>query len=135
MEGLNFKQVFALLLQLAFLILLNQIGFWIAKVLHLPVPGNVIGMILLFLLLLSGVIKLEWIEMASGILIRNMSFFFVPISVGLMTLGYVFITDGIGIMIVLVFSAVIGIVMTGTSFKVIANRKVRAQPDGTHHHM
>lgn len=133
MEGLNVKKVFVLLLQVAFLLLLNQFGYWIANVFHLPVPGNVIGMILLFLLLLTGVIKLEWVEMASGILIRNMSFFFVPISVGLMTLGTVFKTDGIGIMIVLIISAVIGIVLTGSSFQAVANRKARVQADGTHH--
>lgn len=121
------------MLQLAFLLLLNQFGYWIANVFHLPVPGNVIGMILLFLLLLTGVIKLEWVEMASGILIRNMSFFFIPISVGLMTLGSVFIVDGFGIMIVLIISAVIGIVLTGSTFQAIANRKASVQADGTHH--
>ena len=75
------------LLQLALLVIVSEIGQWLAAFLRLPIPGNVTGMILLFLLLMTGIIKLEWIEISSNFLIRHLSFFFIPFAVGLMNLG------------------------------------------------
>ena len=34
-------------------------GELVSKLLHLPIPGNIIGMILLFLLLTSNIVKLK----------------------------------------------------------------------------
>ncbi len=52
---------------------------------HLPIPGAVIGLILLFLALQAGVIKVEMIEDVCEFLLSNMSFLFIPAGVGLMT--------------------------------------------------
>lgn len=37
-------------------------GELVSKLLHLPIPGNIIGMILLFLLLTSNIVKVEKVE-------------------------------------------------------------------------
>jgi holin-like protein len=63
------------------------IAFYLAGValeawLRLPLPANVTGMILLALALFSGIVKLEWIEKQSGLLLRHMGLFFVPAIVG-----------------------------------------------------
>ncbi len=75
------------------LLLLNKVGYVIVEFFHLPIPGNVMGMLLLFLLLITGFIRLEWVDTASSLLIKHLSFFFIPISVGLMTMGAVFMKD------------------------------------------
>ncbi|ASJ20950.1 CidA/LrgA family protein [Brachyspira hampsonii] len=49
-----------------------------SKTLRLPIPGNVIGMILLFVLLALGIIKENHIDEASDLLIANMSMLFIP---------------------------------------------------------
>lgn len=57
------------------------------EVLHvvtrLPVPGNVFGMIILFLLLYFKVIKKQQIRRVSRFLIGNMAFFFIPSGVAI----------------------------------------------------
>jgi len=46
-------------------------------------PASILGMILLTTLLLSGMLKLEWVTPASDLLVRWMSLLFLPIGVGL----------------------------------------------------
>ncbi|MDQ7864416.1 CidA/LrgA family protein [Peribacillus frigoritolerans] len=46
-------------MQLIFLLIICKLGYYLANLLHLPIPGNVIGMILLFGLLQTKVIKVE----------------------------------------------------------------------------
>ena len=51
----------------------------------LPIPGTVLGLILLFLALALGIVKTEMIEDICEVLISHMSFLFIPAGVGLMT--------------------------------------------------
>jgi holin-like protein len=52
--------------------------------LHLPVPGTILGLLLLFAGLQTGLIKTEMIEETCEFLLAHMPFFFVPAAVGLM---------------------------------------------------
>lgn len=63
------------------LLLLGEI---ISAVFKLPIPGSIIGMILLTVLLHFKVIKAENVRRFSELLIDNMAFLFVPPGVGLM---------------------------------------------------
>ncbi|MFV0560686.1 MAG: CidA/LrgA family protein [Enterococcus sp.] len=51
---------------------------------HLPVPGSIIGIILMFLALESGVLKEKSIEGTSNFLLNNLTILFVPAGVGLL---------------------------------------------------
>ncbi|MCS7012462.1 MAG: CidA/LrgA family protein [Chloroherpetonaceae bacterium] len=68
----------------AILFLLLLAGEIISRTLGLPIPGSIIGLLLLLLSLSVGAVKLEWIKPASDVLLRNLSLFFVPPGVGLM---------------------------------------------------
>ena len=57
---------------------------------HLPIPGSVLGMIILFTLLSTGIIKEQWLAMVAPPLLKHLSFFFIPIAVGLMEWGDLF---------------------------------------------
>ncbi len=61
------------------------LGVVLQSVLSLPIPGTVLGLIILFLGLYSGIIKVEMIEDMCEILISHMSFLFIPAGVGLIT--------------------------------------------------
>lgn len=52
---------------------------------NVPIPGNLIGMIILFILLCTHVIRLEQISTISYFLLGHMPFFFIPAGVALMT--------------------------------------------------
>lgn len=117
------KYIFIFILQLFILWLINELGSLIVQWLHLPIPGNVFGMILLFILLVTGVFKLEWVNEASSFLIKHLVFFFIPITVGMMTLGTIFLQNGLSLMIILIVSAVIGMVVTSGMAQLLGKKR------------
>ena len=100
-------------LQLAGLWTLNFAGFWVVEKTRLPIPGNLVGMLTLFVLLTAGVVKIGWFELTGSFLIKHLAFFFVPITVGLMNAGPLLLEHGLGIILVLTISATIGILLAG----------------------
>lgn len=63
------------------------LGEGIAEMLRLPVPGNVLGMLLLTGLLRVGIVRLEHVKPAADVLLHNLAFLFVPAGVGLLVYG------------------------------------------------
>lgn len=60
------------------------LGELISSLFHIPIPGSVIGMILLLGVLFSGLIKLEWIEKMAAFQIKHLTLLFVPLVIGLL---------------------------------------------------
>lgn len=71
----------------AFLILFLFLGLGelINYFVEIPVPGNILGMILIFVALKVKLIKLEWVKPASDTLLNYLVLFFIPFGVGLMS--------------------------------------------------
>ncbi|WP_070967813.1 CidA/LrgA family protein [Vibrio sonorensis] len=67
---------------LIFLCLLAGIN--IQALLGTAIPGSIIGMLILFGLLASGLVPSQWVQLGANTFIRYMVLLFVPISVGLM---------------------------------------------------
>ncbi|ROQ24978.1 holin-like protein [Gallaecimonas pentaromativorans] len=59
-------------------------GKGLVALLPVPIPGSIIGMLLLFLLLSSKLVKADWVMPFSAPLIRHMTLLFIPAGVGLM---------------------------------------------------
>lgn len=127
------KKTIIVISQLVFLWLLNELGYFLVETFHLPIPGNVLGMVLLFVLLLTGVVKLNWVEAASSILIKHLAFFFIPIAVGLMTFGALFLTSGLSLLIVVIGSIVVGMYVTGIVSQSLVKKKRGAEDGRTRH--
>ena len=70
------KQV--LLKQFSIILSIYFLGELIQKTSGLPIPGNVIGMLILFVGLYTGIIKLKMIDKISDFLLENLAFFFLP---------------------------------------------------------
>lgn len=62
-------------------------GTAISAILPFRFPDSIIGMLLLFLLLNLQIVKLQWVEMGAGVLLKHMALLFIPVAVGL--LGYI----------------------------------------------
>ena len=73
---------YALSIGLIFLCLI--IGQQIQQLFNTAIPSSIIGMLLLFSLLASGLVPSHWVKQGASVLIRYMVLLFVPISVGLM---------------------------------------------------
>jgi holin-like protein len=127
------KKTLIIVIQLFFLWLINEVGYFLVGAFNLPLPGNVLGLVILFVLLLTGVIPLKWVEEASTFLIKHLAFFFIPIAVGLMNFGPLFLQNGISLLIVIIGSAAIGIYVTGAISQRLAEKKVGAANDRSRH--
>ena len=127
------KKTVIIVIQLVFLWFLNELGYFLVETLNLPLPGNVLGMVILFVLLMTGVVSLKWVEVASSFLIKHLAFFFIPIAVGLMNFGLLFLQNGFSLLIVIVGSAAIGIYVTGAVSQTLTDKKVGAANDRSRH--
>jgi len=79
----------------------------------IPIPGGVLGLLLFYLGLASGVVRLGWVEKAASLLLRHMVLLFVPLTVGLMEMGQVISRQAVAIVASLLVSWVAVLLTTG----------------------
>jgi holin-like protein len=75
------KPALTFLAGLALLVLLNYLGEWLVHVAHAPVPGSVVGMLILTVLLETGVVPIEPVRPAADLLVRHLALLYVPAGV------------------------------------------------------
>ena len=73
-----------LYVQFMIILIFSFIGEAISNLLNLPVPGSIIGLVLLFLALEFKVIRLRHIDVVGNFLLNNMTILFLPAAVGIM---------------------------------------------------
>jgi len=76
-----------ILLQLALILGICYIGDLIHEYTGVPIPGNILGMLILLLLLCLKIVKLEQIREISDFFLKRLAFFFLPPAIGLMLVG------------------------------------------------
>ncbi|MDQ0089763.1 holin-like protein [Paenibacillus anaericanus] len=97
----------------------------ISQLLHLPIPGSILGIIVIFTLLKTNLIKLAWIEQGANWLLAELLLFFIPSAVGVMKYIPMLESDGVRILIVVVSSTLIVMISSGLIAVRIAKRKER----------
>ena len=106
------------------------IGELISKGLSLPIPGNILGMLILLILLCSKIIKVEKVETVSNFFLDHLAFFFIPAGVGLIT-SFDSIKDSLILIILLCISTTsIVIVVTGSVVQFVMNLQKRKTKKG-----
>lgn len=73
-----------IMVQIAIVFGVCLIGEVVAQCLPIPFPASVTAMILLLVLLLTGLLRVEHVQEKTDFLLKNMPFFFIPASVGVM---------------------------------------------------
>lgn len=101
------------LLQLTIIFALWQGGELLSKGLNLPIPGSIIGMILLFILLSLKIIRLEWIQQVSDFLLGNMGILFVPIGVSLLVMTGVLKQNLLALVVIVLIGTIVVMVVSG----------------------
>lgn len=98
---------------IAFLI----IGKLINHFLNIPIPGSIIGLLLLFTALSLKIIDINIVEPASHTLLKYMTLFFVPAGVGLMNYIDILSNNWLAIIISSLISTMIVIICIGLSYQ------------------
>lgn len=99
--------------QLIILFILNFIGIIISKILNLPIPGTILGMILFFILLQTKILKVESVEDAVNVLLLNMTILFIPSAVKILDTAYLMQGQFLKILILLISTTFITMGVTG----------------------
>ena len=89
----------------------------IAEFLPFDFPASVIGMIFLFICLVTGLLKIEHIQEKSDFLLGNMAFFFVPAGVSIMNYFDILKSSAVQLLIICIVSTVITLAVTAYSVK------------------
>lgn len=76
-----------ILLQLALILGICYAGDLLHETTGIPIPGNILGMLILLLLLCLKIVKLEQIREVSDFFLKRLAFFFLPPAIGLMLVG------------------------------------------------
>ncbi|WP_051331158.1 CidA/LrgA family protein [Aneurinibacillus terranovensis] len=119
--------------QLLLLLGLTETGNMLTNHFHLLIPGNVLGMLLLFVLLLTGVVPLKAVEETANFLLRHMVFFFLPITAGIISCMSLFWKNGLPLLVILVGGTAISLAVTGwTGQFLLARRKKGAISEDAH---
>ncbi|MBS4913284.1 MAG: CidA/LrgA family protein [Veillonella sp.] len=92
--------------QVLFLSFIGVVGNFLQQWLHLPLPGTLVGMLLLFALLMTGVVKLDYVEQGAAILISELLLFFIPSAIGVIQYTQLFGSTGAMLLGVIVTSIV-----------------------------
>lgn len=95
-----------------FLLLFQCAGMLVAKVLHLPFPGSVLGMLLLLCCLGFKPVR-EPVKACADVLLSHLSLLFVPVTVGVMAQWPLLEAFGGRMVLVLVVSCIVGMLVTG----------------------
>jgi len=118
---MRIKWMFQLFIIIGFLLL----GYGIVIVVSIPVPASVIGMLLLFLFLLTGMIKLEWVEKVSSFHLKHLPLLFIPPIATLFISSSIFKVFQWDIMVVLMVSSVSSLLGTALTVEWYESRKGR----------
>jgi holin-like protein len=96
----------------AILLFFNLLGLVLQR-LGVPLPFNVIGLILFTVCLFAGIIKLQWVETAATFLLRHMLLFFAPVVVGVIAFESLLRREWLAVTVGLVGSFLIVMLVTG----------------------
>ena len=109
------------------LLLFQCAGEVVSRVLGLPVPGPVVGMLLLFIALRVRDRAPDSIGAAADALARHMSLLFVPAGVGVMMYFGRLAGEWLPIAVALVVSTVVALAVAAITFAALARRAERAE--------
>lgn len=107
--------------------LINYVGMLLSKILHLPLPGTIVSLLLLFLMLQFKVLKLEKIENAGNFLLLNMTIFFMPPTVKIIDSYELLEKDLFKIIVIIIVSTFLTMGITGKVVQLMIDFKERKE--------
>ncbi len=89
------------------------------NVFKLPIPASIYGLIIMLFLLMTKVIKLEWVRESSKYLIAIMPIMFIPAGVKLMTMADLILPIALPIGFILLSTTIIVMAISGKATELV----------------
>ncbi len=125
MKRFTLKHLARLLIELAVLLAIYQLGTQLAAWLAWPVPGGVVGLGLLLATFATGLVKPAALELGAGVLMAEMLLFFIPALMSLLDYGGLVRNEGWRILLVIGFSTLSVMLVTAFTVEVVCRWRLR----------
>lgn len=122
-------QYIKIILQVVLLCAISMLGNVITQFFHLSIPGNILGLGVLFLLMKSKILSLTWIEEGANFLIAELLLFFIPSAIGVIQFQGLLIDQFVNLSIVIVLSTLVVVLFVGLLTETILRYNKRRQHD------
>jgi holin-like protein len=119
----NMKHFIRGVIQIAILFGFSYIMGKISNLLHIGIPGSILGIIILFILLKTNIVKLKWIEIGGNWLLAEFLLFFIPSAVGVIQYKHILLNNGYKIIVVIILSSALVMMCSGLVAEKIMHRK------------
>lgn len=115
------------LIQFAIIMIFVLLGEMVATIVPLPIAGSIYGLILLFLALCTGIVKLKWIDDIANWLHGIMALFFIGPAVAIIEVWPQIKDTWWKIVILLIAVYVISMIMTAVTAEFFLRNKTESQ--------
>lgn len=119
-------KIFRIIIQVLLLYLFSLAGDYLQRLLHLPVSGSIVGLLLLFVLLLLKVVPVRWIEDGATTVLAYLPLFFIPATAGIVNHMDIFNGRGLLLILILIVSSVLTIAAAAHSSQWLSSWKSRS---------
>ena len=118
--------------QFMMILLVSFLGELLKYAIPLPVPASIYGLVILFILLETGALKLDAVKDTAIFLIEIMPLMFIPAGVGLLTSWSLLQSFLVPLLVITVVSTFIVMIVTGkvTDFLISRKEKKEEQKNG-----
>lgn len=110
--------------QIVILYVFYLVGTWIVTVTGLPLPGSIIGLLLLSIGLFTKIINVKLIEAGASFLIGVLTIFFIPATVGIVNYPELLSSNGAKLILAVLCSSVLTIYITGVFTKYVEKKSL-----------
>lgn len=106
-------KIISIILQLFVITGFYLLGEAIQVFFNIPLPGSIIGFLLLFTALMLKIYPLEWIESGAHFLLAFLSLYFIPATVGVVEYGELFSGKGMLLIPIVIASTFLTMAVAG----------------------
>ncbi|WHY72362.1 CidA/LrgA family holin-like protein [Fictibacillus enclensis] len=108
-----------IILQIAILYAFSLIGEWVHNLLHLPVSGSIVGLILMLICLTFKIVPVKIVEDGASFLLSFLPLLFIPAMTGVMNYPALFSGKGLVLLLIVVLSTIVTMVAAGIASQLL----------------
>jgi holin-like protein len=112
-EKTVYRKIIKIIVQVLAIYLISLLGDYIQSLFNLPIPGSIIGLLILFGLLASKILPEKWILDGVNFILATMLIFFVPSMVGIINYPELFSGKGILLIVGLILCTCLVLISSG----------------------